>query len=156
MTVAIWSYAYMQANEVSQRAWTMIVFFKQKTAYEMRISDWSADVCSSDPGQVRIMPRTAASFMSLPWAASLSGRDSSGKDAGALRIGGFHAMLPYRFAIIRAGVAPRGPEGTSRGRSGNRSQRPVPGGGRERGTIRSEEHTPELQSLMRIRYATFC
>src|SRR3546814_4748291 len=26
----------------------MIVFFKQKTEYEMRISDWSADVCSSD------------------------------------------------------------------------------------------------------------
>src|SRR3546814_4437001 len=24
------------------------VFFKQKTAYEMRISDWSSDVCSSD------------------------------------------------------------------------------------------------------------
>src|SRR3546814_4270054 len=28
-------------------------FFKQKTAYEMRISDWSSDVCSSDlPGTV--------------------------------------------------------------------------------------------------------
>src|SRR3546814_13831265 len=26
----------------------MIVFFKQKTAYEMRISDWSSDVCASD------------------------------------------------------------------------------------------------------------
>src|SRR3546814_9777180 len=26
----------------------MVVFFKQKTAYEMRISDWSSDVCSSD------------------------------------------------------------------------------------------------------------
>src|SRR3546814_10895245 len=26
----------------------MIVFFKQKTAYEMRSSDWSSDVCSSD------------------------------------------------------------------------------------------------------------
>src|SRR3546814_3215720 len=26
----------------------MILFFKQKTAYEMRISDWSSDVCSSD------------------------------------------------------------------------------------------------------------
>src|SRR3546814_9095978 len=26
----------------------IIVFFKQKTAYEMRISDWSSDVCSSD------------------------------------------------------------------------------------------------------------
>src|SRR3546814_9267679 len=26
------------------------LFFKQKTAYEMRISDWSSDVCSSDLG----------------------------------------------------------------------------------------------------------
>src|SRR3546814_7367495 len=25
-----------------------VLFFKQKTAYEMRISDWSSDVCSSD------------------------------------------------------------------------------------------------------------
>src|SRR3546814_8615559 len=25
-----------------------LFFFKQKTAYEMRISDWSSDVCSSD------------------------------------------------------------------------------------------------------------
>src|SRR3546814_8840846 len=31
-----------------------VFFFKQKTAYEMRISDWSSDVCSSDlPGAVR-------------------------------------------------------------------------------------------------------
>src|SRR3546814_9015212 len=29
-------------------------FFKQKTAYEMRISDWSSDVCSSDLGQNRL------------------------------------------------------------------------------------------------------
>src|SRR3546814_2993473 len=28
-----------------------VCFFKQKTAYEMRISDWSSDVCSSDPNQ---------------------------------------------------------------------------------------------------------
>src|SRR3546814_4062599 len=27
-------------------------FFKQKTAYEMRISDWSSDVCSSDLEQI--------------------------------------------------------------------------------------------------------
>src|SRR3546814_2929178 len=27
-----------------------VFFFKQKTAYEMRISDWSSDVCSSDLG----------------------------------------------------------------------------------------------------------
>src|SRR3546814_6517534 len=28
----------------------IVFFFKQKTAYEMRISDWSSDVCSSDLG----------------------------------------------------------------------------------------------------------
>src|SRR3546814_8970573 len=28
-------------------------FFKQKTAYELRISDWSSDVCSSDLGKGR-------------------------------------------------------------------------------------------------------
>src|SRR3546814_1528452 len=28
--------------------WICCFFFKQKTAYEMRISDWSSDVCSSD------------------------------------------------------------------------------------------------------------
>src|SRR3546814_8091232 len=31
--------------------WMCLIFFiKQKTAYEMRISDWSSDVCSSDLG----------------------------------------------------------------------------------------------------------
>src|SRR3546814_10412426 len=30
-----------------------IFFFKQKTAYEMRISDWSSDVCSSDLADAR-------------------------------------------------------------------------------------------------------
>src|SRR3546814_19602014 len=29
----------------------LFFFFKQKTAYEMRISDWSSDVCSADLGQ---------------------------------------------------------------------------------------------------------
>src|SRR3546814_4393729 len=44
-------------------------FFKQKTAYEMRISDWSSDVCSSD----------------------LSGRGRLGKDARQAGIGkAFH------------------------------------------------------------------
>src|SRR3546814_19372352 len=31
------------------------LFFKQKTAYEMRISDWSSDVCSSDLGVVDLV-----------------------------------------------------------------------------------------------------
>src|SRR3546814_6531034 len=31
----------------------LFFFFKQKTAYEMRISDWSSDVCSSDLEHIR-------------------------------------------------------------------------------------------------------
>src|SRR3546814_9499530 len=38
-------------------------FFKQKTAYEMRISDWSSDVCSSDLGCAG-----DESFMILSWS----------------------------------------------------------------------------------------
>src|SRR3546814_3505509 len=34
--------------------WLHFFFFKQKTAYEMRISDWSSDVCSSDLPNVLI------------------------------------------------------------------------------------------------------
>src|SRR3546814_16283183 len=32
---------------------TVFFFFKQKTAYELRISDWSSDVCSSDLSRAR-------------------------------------------------------------------------------------------------------
>src|SRR3546814_1913600 len=38
-------------------------FFKQKTAYEMRISDWSSDVCSSDLGdQLTELPEAEDDF----------------------------------------------------------------------------------------------
>src|SRR3546814_3365362 len=36
-----------------------VFFFKQKTAYEMRISDWSSDVCSSD------LPLSTVTFSTL-------------------------------------------------------------------------------------------
>src|SRR3546814_5021036 len=39
----------------------MCVFFKQKTAYELRISDWSSDVCSSDLRMERTALLSAAS-----------------------------------------------------------------------------------------------
>src|SRR3546814_1049414 len=43
----------------------MLVFlFKQKTAYEMRISDWSSDVCSSD--LIRFKMRLAAWVVAVP------------------------------------------------------------------------------------------
>src|SRR3546814_4383037 len=35
----------------------MCFFFKQKTAYEMRMSDWSSDVCSSDLAGLAHSPR---------------------------------------------------------------------------------------------------
>src|SRR3546814_1359922 len=35
-------------------------FFKQKTAYEMRISDWSSDVCSSDLPRLSLAVRRSA------------------------------------------------------------------------------------------------
>src|SRR3546814_9796361 len=47
------------------------VFFKQKTAYEMRISDWSSDVCSSD-----LLPRIFAKSRKIAfieWHTGLGG-----------------------------------------------------------------------------------
>src|SRR3546814_1881056 len=44
-------------------------FFKQKTAYEMRISDWSSDVCSSDLAAdvaAYIDPRDIAAYVPAP------------------------------------------------------------------------------------------
>src|SRR3546814_7477581 len=42
-------YFYIQRIEVHQVD-SLCLFFKQEAAYEMRISDWSSDVCSSDLG----------------------------------------------------------------------------------------------------------
>src|SRR3546814_3902623 len=39
------------------------LFFQQKTAYEMRISDWSSDVCSSDLDQAEKAHDRAISFL---------------------------------------------------------------------------------------------
>src|SRR3546814_11953886 len=47
----------------------MVFFFKQKTAYEMRISDWSSDVCSSDlnaPARHVIARRVAEALRRAP------------------------------------------------------------------------------------------
>src|SRR3546814_6316702 len=51
-----------------------VFFFKQKTAYEMRISDWSSDVCSSDlvieadHGKLKILIKPVRGFKSIPTA----------------------------------------------------------------------------------------
>src|SRR3546814_9858683 len=63
----------------------VLFFFKQKTAYEMRISDWSSDVCSSD------LP--AAMIWSPSWSAC------------AVRIAAAALMrsTPHRWRCTRSG-----------------------------------------------------
>src|SRR3546814_8769648 len=51
----------------------MFFFFKQKTAYEMRISDWSSDVCSSD--LVLLVAPCAAHFLEHPRGGLPKGGD---------------------------------------------------------------------------------
>src|SRR3546814_3310478 len=48
LSVVCWSCMYVVFVMFSVLCFVFFFFFKQKTAYEMRISDWSSDVCSSD------------------------------------------------------------------------------------------------------------
>src|SRR3546814_10832304 len=43
----------------------LFFFFKQKTAYEMRISDWSSDVCSSDLADAALIPASLRGYVQL-------------------------------------------------------------------------------------------
>src|SRR3546814_9771517 len=75
-------------------------FFKQKTAYEMRISDWSSDVCSSDLIAPRLagLPDVAAADIAGPgfinirltpaaWRRELDAILTEGADYGRLVVG---------------------------------------------------------------------
>src|SRR3546814_984941 len=55
-------------------------FFKQKTAYEMRISDWSSDVCSSDLGRRYWGGREGGERP--PQGAGAGGTDRQGRGVG--------------------------------------------------------------------------
>src|SRR3546814_3169841 len=50
----------------------LIFLFKQKTAYEMRIRDWSSDVCSSDLENGEVALQRVAAGMELPVAEVLA------------------------------------------------------------------------------------
>src|SRR3546814_3181368 len=105
----------------------------------MRISDWSSDVCSSD--------------LALDRRRRGQVRCARGPARAALR------RHPARSAQIRSRADRRGVE--ARGRA-TRADRRLPQTARRRVALpvpdglRSEEHTSELQSLMRISYAVFC
>src|SRR3546814_17348980 len=66
----------------------LIFFFKQKTAYQMRISDWSSDVCSSDLLQSRGRAQLASE--QLPLGVAIGGHAlfvQLAQHAGAVEIG---------------------------------------------------------------------
>src|SRR3546814_2814073 len=46
--LSVYWFDYIVASMNYFTSVSFVFFFKQKTAYEMRISDWSSDVCSSD------------------------------------------------------------------------------------------------------------
>src|SRR3546814_9128362 len=90
----------------------VICFFKQKTAYEMRISDWSSDVCSSDLKSRPGWRSEANGSSSHPEQAELrpfryrrvqrSGKGEAKDVAGLGRID--HAVLPQPGGVM-IGVA---------------------------------------------------
>src|SRR3546814_6461630 len=125
-----------------------VFFFKQKTAYEMRISDWSSDVCSSDLRPCARRARTSVLFRF---------RLRHGRDH---RRGLFAAMADGALDPSRAAprsypcLAVHGLDGVLRLPDAPDHQRRA--GAEPAAGLRSEEHTSELQSLMRISYAVSC
>src|SRR3546814_2618920 len=115
----------------------------------MRISDWSSDVCSSDLLEVGLLPRRGefaqrhAAFALQPDVDDgeivLDSRDGALDDMAFEAVGAAERLLEHGREIIAGGVC----------RSGHKNVVPEL-------TFRSEEHTSELQSLMRISYAFFC
>src|SRR3546814_9804046 len=106
----------------------IVFFFKQKMADEMRISDWSSDVGSSDLDRA----------VSLPEPCGI-GSPTDPHGNAAMSIKEAQAEL---LKLVRAELAqPVADDVRSLARAVAQ---------------RSEEHTSELQSLMRISYAVFC
>src|SRR3546814_1356152 len=128
----------------------MCVFcVKQKTAYEMRISDWSSDVCSSDLGkQGGADMGSVARRSSESWTVTSTGKanHSSGIFSAESGDGAIYelARIVHRFRTDL-------PEPNLTFNVGL-----IAGGQEVALDARSEEHTSELQSLMRISYAVFC
>src|SRR3546814_3152264 len=127
-----------------------VFFFKQKTAYEMRISDWSSDVCSSD------LAGTGDTFGAVVGKAKLVQGD-------APRIEGLQIIWKQDPKVPGRGHFSHrlafSPDGQYLFVTSGERQKfdPAQDMAKNLGkVIRSEEHTSELQSLMRNSYAVFC
>src|SRR3546814_8344723 len=132
----------------------VVFFFKQKTAYEMRISDWSSDVCSSDltehgasgaghrPNAVgeRMSAEVLVSFGPQDRLTGILGGEAHDPAAPIL-------VLPNAGMVPRAGLFRLHIEMSRR--LGVRTFRfDLPGVGEAPRILgRSEEHTSELQAL---------
>src|SRR3546814_4590092 len=111
-------------------------FFKQKTAYEMRISDWSSDVCCSD----LVVARAETPF-SRADPATLSARPGQvvvqpGNSLWRIARRIYGEGLRYTVIYQANQRQIRNPDLIYPGQD--------------------RKHTSELQSLMRISYAVFC
>src|SRR3546814_8383696 len=125
----------------------------------MRISDWSSDVCSSDLLSDSYEQRTGRCGVPLDeWEVRIvdveSGRDCGVDERGEIVVRGPNMLKGYYNApdktaeVIRNGWFHTGDIGSI-----NADGQMMFHG---RTKDRSEEHTSELQSLMRISYAVFC
>src|SRR3546814_8876315 len=64
----------MSSSLIELMLYCFFFFFKQKTAYEMRISDWSSDVCSSDLNNVTVRCDDLAIDL-ITWDLLIGGTD---------------------------------------------------------------------------------
>src|SRR3546814_6054581 len=135
----------------------MFFFFKQKTAYEMRISDWSSDVCSSDLiGASAALAQRGIGGSEIAEPRRFLEADIVGKDDD--RIGRRDHIFTQAAEWILVKHRLRGgrePEIALQDKGGA-GHRIALATGPAGAATRSEEHTSELQSLMRISYAVFC
>src|SRR3546814_7329501 len=130
----------------------LLFFFKQKTAYEMRMSDWSSDVCSSDLLVVARLAGLAQLRHLRGETRSIIGVCQRGELAG---LGRQRLALEYELVRLLPGLGLRAR--LALGFRTRTDREPIlqpwrhfvvlVGGRRD---LRSEEHTSELQSLMRI------
>src|SRR3546814_3269286 len=122
---------------------SLFFFFKQKTAYEMRISDWSSDVCSSDLFLV-------ISYANITQGFTQNGLVQEKRQRLAGRSGAQRCQrkrnIPHEARGPGVGSRPQAR------RSSRRSRPAIP----DSASPRSEEPTSELQSLMRHTYDVFC
>src|SRR3546814_8239143 len=93
-------------------------FFKQKTAYEMRISDWSSDVCSSDlvlvAGQ-RMADQDRVGALGIQSAVGLVGEGEGAEGDAAVERQRHVAAELHGQAALRLRIVRRRPGGAGSG-----------------------------------------